>query len=306
MTIVAKLAGPDGKTVLGWLAADVARLVDGTEFAEWEPEASPRLSPEVSVYAADSIDLLAIPEDRTLAPRVVTVALPPGSIEGGRMDAGVVRLEPHGDTSLRVLLPDGKPAEYTELRVVRGGAVRTWHPGKAPTVFDPPLAPLAPGDVVEVIGAFWGKAYLPPIRHRLEGPGPWTIRNDLPDTSILVDPEDEDGKPMGAMLVIDGKPLRTKAYTGEDGTRHPFEVAGLAPGPHRIAICARDHVTRLYRVVLKEHEHRTISVRLRAQAPSPAPPTDSPEGPSAEKPGGDSSPKDPIPVAPTKPVDAPK
>lgn len=296
MTIVAKLAGPDGKTVLGWLAADVARLVDDTEFADWEPEASPRLSPELSVYAEGSIDLLAIPENRTLAPRVVTVALPPGSIEGGWLDAGIVRLEPRGDTSLHVLLPDDKPAEYTELRVVRAGAVRTWHPREAPTVFDPPLTPLAEGDVVEVVGASWGKAYLPPIRRRLEGPGPWTIRNDLPDTSILVDPEDEDGKPIVAMLVIDGKPLRTEAYTDEHATRHPFEVAGLTPGPHRIAICARDHVTRLCRVVLEAHEHRTIPARLRVQAPSPAPPTDTPS----------TMPKDPTPVVPTKPVDATK
>ncbi len=194
--------------------------------------------------------------------------------------------------------------------------MRNWHPREEPTVFDPPLVPLAEGDVVEVIGAWWGKVYLPPIRHRLEGPGPWTIRNDLPDTSIVVDPTDEHGTPMGAMLVIDGKPLPTEAYTDDDGKRHAFEVAGLAPGPHRIAICAKGRVTRLYRVVLKAGEHRTIAASLRPQPPRPAPPPppDAPKAkpaePPPEKPTGkpptEPPPKEPAAPAPGKPSDAPK
>ncbi len=271
--IAASLAGPDGKPVPGWLASDLASLLEGATFASWIPETPAALTPEVPVYAEGHVDLLAIPEGSTLKPRVVHVTLPPHALEGGRVDAGVVRLLPRGDTRLTVLARDGTPADYEFLQIVRGHAVRTWFRGEDDEpVCDPRLDPLAPGDVVEVLRPAWRKCFLPPIRQRLEGPGPWTIRNDRPERSILVDPVDEGGKPLDATLVVDGTPVSTEAYTDEDGKRRPFEVAGLGAGPHRIALSAKDRLTRLWRVVLKEGERRTLSGVLRSRPPSPAPP----------------------------------
>ncbi len=285
VVVHATLAGPDGKSVPGWLATGPSWWFD--EPGSWEPEGPAGLEPEVSDFAEGRIDLLAIAEDRTLAPRLVTVPLPPGSIEGGVVDAGRVALESRGDTSLTVVAAEGKPLEYAQLRVTRGTVVRTWGHEVIVTrgtvvrtweheegveVFDPRLSPLAAGDVVEVVGAKTAKRYATSLRRRLEGPGPWTIRDDRPDTSIVVDPCDEQGKPFDAVLVIDGKAFDTEATVDDDGTRHPFELAGLAPGPHRIAVSARDCVTRLYRVVLKAGEHRTIQARLRERPKPPVEP----------------------------------
>jgi hypothetical protein len=103
-----------------------------------------------------------------------------------------------------------------------------------------------------------------PVRRRLEGTGPWTIRGDLPSTSIVFEPLETYP---ALTLVVDGAEHSATPWTDDDGKRHPAEVAGLSPGPHRVAVSAPNHLTRLYRVLLTEGERRILSPRL---TPRPA------------------------------------
>ncbi len=103
----------------------------------------------------------------------------------------------------------------------------------------------------------------------LEGPGPWTLRGDEGTTSLVLDARDEQGNEiLDAILVIDGKPYRRRTvYGDESGERYLVPVRGVTPGPHRVAVAAENRRTRLYRIVLKEGEQRTITARLRPCPP---------------------------------------
>lgn len=293
VVVRAQLAGPDGKPVPGWLATDVHDLLDDSNLDDAPPEGPASLTPQASLFGEGDAEVLVIPEGRTLLPRLVTVPLPAGSLEGGSVDLGVVRLEPRGDRRLSVLRADGTVAEYLDLRAARGGVVRTWRRPEDLEVCDPLLEPLAEGDLVEV-DADWipGKRFVRPVRRRLEGPGPWTIRSDLPDTSIRVDPTTADGRPVEGLLVIDGKPFPAVSAEDEDGKRVPVAIHGLDPGPHHVALSVVNHATRLYRVVLQAGEHRTLSGTLR---PLPRVPTPKAVGSPPVAPG-----KDPAPEKPPK------
>jgi hypothetical protein len=261
----ARLVGPDGRPVPGWLSGDLSRLVDFHSYSEWDPEVSATNTPQVALLGEGKVEVLAIPEGRALAPRIVQVTLPPDSIEGGEIDLGIVRLEQRGDPRLTVVLADGKPTADARIRIEHAGVVRDW-PRTESEVCDPLILPLQAGDLV-IVDAPWEphKAYARPVRRRLEGKGPWEIRNDLPDTSILVDPRDESGKSISALLVVDGRPHDAIKESDDTGKEFPFELAGLEPGPHRVALAAENRITHEWRVVLKRGEHRTIPGVLRTR-----------------------------------------
>ena len=263
----ARCEGPDGKPAAAWLPADLERWLGAGDLSPWDAETPASPEPEVAVHASGSVDVLVVPEDRAFAPHVLTVPIPEGTVDGTRVDAGVVRLAPRGEPRLTLLLPNGRPAEWTSLRVIRGDVVRRGVPPEDPS-FDAFPFTLAAGDLVEV-EAWWREdgavTWARPVRRRLEGPGPWTIRGDLPSTSIALEPAETYPD---LTLVIDGAERSETPWTDDDGKRHPLEVAGLSPGPHRVAVSAPGHLTRLFRVVLKEGERRVLSPRL-----TPRPPT---------------------------------
>ncbi|HVG94335.1 MAG TPA: hypothetical protein VND21_07800, partial [Planctomycetota bacterium] len=262
----ARCEAPDGKPAAAWLTTDLERWLGAGDLLPWDAETPASPEPEVAVHASGSVDVLVVPGDRTFAPRVVTVAIPEGAAEGTRIDLGSVRFAPRGEPHLTVLLPDGTPAEWTSLRVIRGDVVRRGNPSEDRS-FDAFPFTLATGDLVEV-KAWWREdgavTWAQPVRRRLEGPGPWTIRGDLPSTSIVLEPAETYPD---LTLVVDGAERTATPWTADDGKRHLAEVAGLSPGPHQVAVSAPNHLTRLYRVVLKEGERRVLSPRL---TPRPA------------------------------------
>ena len=214
------------------------------------------------------VELLAVPEGRTLLPRIITAQIPPGARGGAAVDLGTVRLEARGDRRLTILSAAGKPVKTESVRVIHDGVLRRLHPTRD-NVYDPLLVPFAPGDEV-IATARWGKDEVLPrtIRMTLEGPGPWTLRGDEGKTSLAVDARDADGTEiLDAILVIDGKAYRKTAWKDASGVRHLVAVRGISPGPHRVAVASRNRITRLYRIVLKEGERRTIRARLRPCPP---------------------------------------
>ena len=263
----AQLAGPDGEIVPGWLLPNARGVLD-TSWQDWEAETPAHAKPTVSLYKEGAVELLAVPEGRTLTPRIITAHVRPGSRGGEPLDLGVVRLEARGDRRLVILGADGEPAGVEALRVVRDGAQRHLYTTEN-DVYDPLLLPFGPG--AEVIAtACWSEDEQRPrtLRKRLEGQGPWTLRGDEQVTSLAVDVMDEEGNALpDAILVIDGKAYAETGYAAEDAARRHAPVRGLAPGPHRVVVTARGHAARVYRVVLKQGESRTMKVRLRANQP---------------------------------------
>ncbi len=270
LVVHARLVTPDGKPTAGWLTPDLERT-RGVRYEDWDPAEPARSEPTTQAYAEREVGVLVIPEDPALLPQVVTVRIPAGTVDGLQVDAGTVRLWPRGDRRLTVLGRDGKPHPNAEVRIIRDGIARHVPPSDDP-IIDPRLLPLAAGDLVEVTARWdiW-KHSARPVRKRLEGSGPWTIRDDLPATSIALEAADEAGKPIDATLVIDGKAYEGAPVVDDEGVRRPFEVEGVDVGPHRVAVSAANRVTRLYRVVLKEGEHRVLAPRL-GPVPAAKPP----------------------------------
>jgi hypothetical protein len=257
------LEGPDGQPVAGWVTHDLAAHLPHDHYADWDAKEPARTDPRTALHAEGTVDLLVVPEDRALAPRTWAVRIPPEARDGAEVDGGRVRLAPRGDRRLRMVLPDDSGGPWS-VRVLRDGR---WREGWADDdgVFDPPLMPLATGDVVEV-DAEWvpGKVAARRVAKRLEGPGPWELRSDLPATSLLLRATEVDGAPLDALLVIDGRAYGPWADSEGSG---PPEVVGLDPGPHLVAVAAANRATRQFRVLLKEGEHRTISASLRRTTP---------------------------------------
>ncbi len=271
--VKARFAGPDGEPVPGWLVDDVEEHVGGSHYERWPSEGPPaQAEPSVTRLEEGPVELLAIPEGKAFLPRIVSVTVPAGARGGPSIDLGVLRLEPRGDRRLTIERADGKPAELRRLRVVHEGALREL-PLEEEGVYDPVLVPLATGDLVEATGSFTDDPGVAPrkIRWTLSGPGPWTLKADDDRTSLAVEPRDDAGKEIDATLVIDGTSY-APTWWDDAGKRHPVEVRGLTPGPHRVAVAAADRITRLYRVVLKDGERRVLSPRLRP-APPPSAPT---------------------------------
>jgi hypothetical protein len=129
--------GPDGAR---------RRVVDGRPRVAG-PRRHPRLvrqapaspKPEVAVFASRSVDVLAVPETAR-SHRASSVPISADARDAARVDAGVVRFAPRGEPRLSVFLPDGKPAAWTSLRVIRGDVVRN---GLQAAVFDPSPPTLA-------------------------------------------------------------------------------------------------------------------------------------------------------------------
>ncbi len=262
--VKARLAGPDGTVVPGWLLDRVQRHLDAW-WQHWEPETPAEEEPAVSLYEEGVVELLAVPEGRTLVPKIIAAQVPTGSRGGAAVDLGTVRLEARGDRRLTILSTDGNPAETDSVRVIHDGVLRRLYPTED-DVYDPLLVPLAPGDEV-IATARWSEddVLVRTIRKTLEGPGPWTLRGDEPRTSLTVDATDENGNEiLDAILVIDGRAYTETAYEDKSGKRHLVAIPGISPGPHRIAVAARNHRTRLYRIVLKAGERRTLTARLRS------------------------------------------
>ncbi len=90
---------------------------------DWEPETPAEEQPAVSLYEEGAVELLAVPEGRTLMPRIITAEIPPGSRGGAAVDLGTVRLEARGDRRLTILNADGKPAETESVRVIHDGVL---------------------------------------------------------------------------------------------------------------------------------------------------------------------------------------
>jgi hypothetical protein len=266
--VKARLAEPDGKAVPGWLLDNIQGHLDAS-WQDWEPETPAEEQPAVSLYEEGAVELLAVPEGRTLMPRIITAQIPPGSRGGAVVDLGTIRLEARGDRRLTILNAAGRPAETDSVRVIHDGVLRRLD-ATEDDVYDPMLVPFAPGDEI-IATARWSKDAILPrtLRMTLEGPGPWTLRGDEGATSLVLDARDEEGNAiLDAILVIDGKPYRRRtAYGDESGERHLVPVRGVTPGPHRVAVAAENRRTRLYRIVLKEGEQRTITARLRSCLP---------------------------------------
>ena len=230
--VKARLAGPDGRVIPGWLLDDVQGHLDAS-WQDWEPEAPAEEQPAVSLYEEGAVELLAVPEGETLLPKVITAQVPSGSRGGAAVDLGTVQLEARGDRRLTILSADGKPAETESVRVIHDGVLRRLDPTED-DVYDPQLVPFAPGDEVIATARWCEDEVLPrTIRMTLEGPGPWTIRGDEGTTSLVLDARDEGGNAiLDAILVIDGRPYRRRtAYGDESGERHLVPVRGIAPGP---------------------------------------------------------------------------
>jgi hypothetical protein len=265
LVVSAVLAKPDGTPVAGWLHADVDGILDARSLPDWDPETPPSARPEASLPAGPRVEALAVPEDRRLGPRLVGAIVTTETRAAGRLDLGTIRLDDVGDRRLTVVDSRGAVIAPAGVRIVRDGFVREWR-AHWERPFDTFLAPLEDGDVVEIDLPEGEDEPAPvlarPIRRRLEGPGPWTIRAEYAKTSIVLEATDEDGRPLDALLVIDGAPYEG-AWFDDDGVRHALVVSGLAPGPHRVAVSAENRLTHLYRVVLKEGERRVLAPRMR-------------------------------------------
>jgi hypothetical protein len=154
-----------------------------------------------------------------------------------------------------------------EHQGINRGIVRRWSLDEGTTVVDPVLPALEAGDLVEIeMTTEEGTQYARPIRQRLSGEGPWTIHLNPPSTSIAATASDDAGHPIRSVLVIDGRPYGNVRYYDPTPTSPPV-VTGLSAGPHRVAIASPNHVTRLYRVVLKDGEHRKLTAHLRLVPP---------------------------------------
>jgi hypothetical protein len=273
--VKARLAGPDGEAVPGRLVAAVDRCLRGAYCPELGEEYPAHAEPSVSLLEGGDLEVLAVPEGKAFLPRIVAVHVPAGARGGAPIDLGTIRLVPRGDRRLTVLRANGDPATEARIRWVRDGVARWWHASDESNahVVDPDPVPLAEGDEVEAT-ARWeeGDFFERTIRMRLSGTGPWTLRGEPSRGSVAVDATDEEGKPLEASLVVDGRAYEGMSFTDDAGKRRLVEVTGLAPGPHRIAAFAKGRVTRLYRVVLKEGERRVLRPTLRPVPPVAAPP----------------------------------
>jgi hypothetical protein len=266
-TLSLRLTDRQGAPVSGWIIP-AGRVRSSDRYGDWDPESEPVPAPSATVRLPEDDEVLVVPADRALAPQRVQVPVPPvGPVAS--IDGGVVVLHARGDRRVTVLGIDGKPAEGATVRAVpdpsgQGGVV------PEDGVVDPPLQPFSAGDVVEVaLAEDWTPRMARPLVRRLEGPGPWTIRWDLPSTTVVVEPTDGAGKRIAGVLIVDGKPFTIPAFQDEDGPVAPFEVVGLESGPHIIAVAAENRLTRVYRVILREGEKRVLRAALKS-VPRPA------------------------------------
>jgi len=181
---------------------------------------------------------------------------------------------PRGDFArarLTVLLPDGRPAAGADVRIstppgIVGSPPRRadgdWRnlrlddEGTAESGFD-----RAERIVVEP-ERLAGAPVLLPLRARIEGPGPWTLR--WPATEVVVRARDEQGVPLHDFAVSLGG---WDSIDAEDGA---VRILGAGPGPLRVWVAAPGRAVRDLRLVLVAGEKRDVVGRLRAAARQPS------------------------------------
>jgi hypothetical protein len=144
-----------------------------------------------------------------------------------------------------VLFPDGTPAAGATVHC-RG--VRSFQfayadeRGRALAGF--------PGCHVEIDA---GEAWIP-LRARLAGEGPWTLR--FGSCALELEVTGGDGAPLERFVfVVDGALF---------SSRSGGSVRGLRPGAHRILVAAGGWLAKDCRVVLKADETRRLALRLSA------------------------------------------
>ena len=244
-----RFAGPDGRPAEGWLSEDAFLYCDRLEPTTTDGHRTPPQSEHVlGTIRSGEVDLLAVPADASLRSQVLHVRVP--SEEFARVDLGEVRFAPRGPRRLTLLLPQGALSQEAYVRLVQGRRVRQGDVA-ADGTFDVDAAPPAEGDFVEASN---GDGFAP-MRRRLEGSGPWTLR--WPSSSIVFRgpaPSAEGETEPEFTYVLDGRLVEP-----HDETK---ELLGVEPGPHVVAVSSNSTRTRLFRIVLKDGERRMLDVHL--------------------------------------------
>jgi len=173
--------------------------------------------------------------DDGLGYQLVRIELP--SEPGAEVVVPESVLRPPG--TLTVLLPDGRPA--AEARVAGG-------PGQSGLPLDGEgraVSRLLRAGVHVTVRA---DGFDHPLRRRLEGDGPWTLR--FGDAALKVEAEGVES----FALLLDGI-----LHATDDGA---LRLAGLEPGAHLLLVSARSRGARALRVVLAKGATRRLRVDL--------------------------------------------
>lgn len=257
--VTAHLVGPDGERVSGRLVpAD--RAIDLLYSKNADDLGPADLEPAAAFYVEGPVEVVALAEDDSLLARRMPVFLPAGSRGGSPVHLGTIELGTRAEHRLTVLDAHESPI-HAERATCRRGE-RLWDIRLDDGVHEDALMPLETGDEIVVTAHWDADEYATrSVRWLLEGPGPWVLRDEPRGASIVVAAHDEDGNVLQAVVVIDGK--AHPPCGGEDEEDRRCEIRGLAPGPHRVAVAAAGHVSKLYGVVLSDGEVRTIATRLR-------------------------------------------
>ena len=259
--IRARFVDAEGNATEGWLS-EASSEVESDD----PPEGDAKAEPTLTVLAGDHLTLIAWPKDVVrFQPSFLEV--PSAVADGKPLDLGAVRLAPRSP-ALTFEGADGAPLAGAEIVVTNGDrseqfAVEERAPAGQFT--DPWYAPglLATGAVVrssgwERHGSASSDARTVPFVRRLEGPGPWRLRQ--PAGRITISPAREDAAPLASWVVyFDG----TK-YESSGGS---LELRGVEAGEHEIVVDCTDCVPMRLVLTLVAKDAHVWAPRLRVAPP---------------------------------------
>jgi hypothetical protein len=252
-TVTARIATADGTPAAGWISLSRFPGSGCPSREELEQRYPPTAEPEEAIRDLGTVEVFIVSEDPALASRRRFIRIRDDSPE--RIDLGEIRLKPAPRGPILKLLVPENPEGWYDVYCWKDRLDHWWTAGPDGVV-GVPEGVLEEGDVI-VLGDQSGD--LPELKHRLEGPGPWTVR--WPWSRVGLEIRVADGEvPKDARVLIDGRD-----WMWFDWEVHPTHVVlsqALLPGPHELTVSMPGCRTQLHRVVLKDGEDRTIEVVL--------------------------------------------
>lgn len=252
-----RFVSPDGKPVPA-----VCTPWDPTEDPVLETPSKGEVTaePEILFTGASPRWIYVRPRDPAWLARYV--ALP--AIEALVKDEAqrTIRVEPRGTRRLTIVRADGSPSRVVKVTVSFGARSFDGFPAD-PTDWsadEDPEGLLRPGATVRVEAMDVDA----PIVATLEGSGPWTVT--IPSGSITVRVSPDGGEDLEDVTALfDGAPQSPSGATEKDGgvATEVVPIRGVAAGPHDLVVSSPGRRSRLFHVILKDGEARTLTARLR-------------------------------------------
>lgn len=240
--------GPDGHP-------SAAQLHVSSGMRAWvlAPGSAPESStPDVmaDTYLTGKVTWVAVPRDETLAPAHGETVLPP---TGGEVDLGKIQFTHENRPNLRLILPLNLQGEGgTVVATLMGGRGRFENSLDEQDSIDVGLSGVTAGDWLRIS---LGDEVLP-LQFRAPGPPPWQIA--WPKARLQLTVRSAKNLPIAdAVVIVDGTILRHR-FDGVDRT----EIRYLQAGAHSIVVAQKDHLARVYRLVIEDGETRELEVLL--------------------------------------------